>query len=379
VLVPEESLARKVTDLDGVIVPTEEAVTTAMAAGARGDLPYDKVMQKPTKVTLELVFRRQVQLIRDLVGANLHQYTLLYSDVSGEVDVMELGEDGKWRKVGTAKVGYEGEKAGLDDTLAKLTLLNRRVGERKDVSVARLDDATGAAEDASRETEAGDARLQTMYVATEGQIEVLKTTFEREKQTHEGDAQKFEDLVRTLPRLKIPQKLEKSDPDGEISYSDYARGVIHVNLGSADGIRNGQRFEVWRLHGFEKDEFVGVVEIVRMLSAHYSLATVLTLSNEDDPVRKGDKVVSQLWQDGEFLTVALHGTYEPPNEAYSKERLTELLKQAGVRVVDKVQPGTDVVILGSLLLNDEWYRRARNDLRFETMKENDVRIYVDPR
>ena len=116
-----------------------------------------------------------------------------------------------------------------------------------------------------------------------------------------------------------------------------------------------------------------------MLSAHYSLCTVLTLSNATDPVRKGDKLVSQLWQDGQFLTVALHGDYEPPNEAYSKARLIELLKQAGVNVVDKVQPGTDVVILGSNLLGDEWYRRARNDLRFETLKEDDVRLYVDPR
>src|SRR5690606_24456051 len=157
-----------------------------------------------------------------------------------------------------------------------------------------------------------------------------------------------------------------------VSYSDYSRGIVHIDLGHADGVKAGQRFEIWRLHGFEKDEFVGVVEIIRTLSPHFSLCTVLTLTNEDDPVRKGDKIVSRLWHEGKFLSVALHGSYEPPNEAYTKERLSELLRQAGVKVVDKVQPGTDLVVLGSNLLGDAWYRRARNDLRFDTLREDDV-------
>jgi hypothetical protein len=373
-------LSRQIKDAaDPIPVPPEDAITTANSNYAGKKAPFDKVMQEPTKITLELVFRKQIQLIRDLVSANLHQYNLLYSDVSGEVDVFEVGEDGKPRKVSTAWVGFEGEKKGLDKTLAELTRLSGKINERRENSVTQLDAAQAEADTATNDTDTKENRLQFMVVATEGRIDELKSKFENEKLTHEGDAQKFDDLVRNLPRLKIPQKLEKSDPDGEISYSDYARGVTHINLGHSDGVRIGQRFEVWRLHGFDKDEFVGVVEIVRMLSAHYSLCTVLTLNNADDPVRKGDKIVSQLWQDGEFLTVALHGSYEPPNEAYSEARLTELLKQAGVTVVENVQPGTDVVILGSNLLGDEWYRRARNDLRFETLKEDDVRLYVDPR
>ncbi|MEZ5992622.1 MAG: hypothetical protein R3E76_09745 [Planctomycetota bacterium] len=40
----------------------------------------------------------------------------------------------------------------------------------------------------------------------------LQTSFQNEKATHESDAQEFENLIRNLPRLKIPVKLEKSDP-----------------------------------------------------------------------------------------------------------------------------------------------------------------------
>ncbi|MCB9894887.1 MAG: hypothetical protein H6839_10590 [Planctomycetes bacterium] len=356
------------------LMPPEAALEAALADHGTNKPPVDKVMQEPTKITLELVFRKQTQLIRDLVSANLHQYNLLYADVAGEVEYVDSA--GRTQRI---SVGFAGEKASQKDTDAALDKLSAAVTRRKEDSAEKLRDAGEVAETAITETDAKETRLQLMAVANDGRIEDLQRKFESEKLTHEGDAGKYEDLIRNLPRLKIPVKLDKSDPDGEISYSDYARGVTHINLGYSDGVRIGQRFEVWRLHGFEKDEFVGVVEIVRMLSAHYSLCTVLSLTNDADPVRKGDQIVSALWHNGKFLTVALHGTYEPPNEAYSKERLTELLKEAGVRVVDKVQPGTDVVILGSNLLGDEWYRRARSDLRFDTLKEDDVRLYVDPR
>ena len=309
-----------------------------------------------------------------LVGANLHQYNLLYSDVSGKVKVLD--ENGNETDI---EIGYKGEEQSLEAIKRELAIISRDVEDNKNEGVAELRDATAVADEVEGATSSRGNTLQFMFVAAEGRIEVLQNEFQNAKITHEGDADRFEDLIRNLPRLKIPVKLEKSEPDGEVSYSDYTRGTVHIDLGHADGVKVGQRFEIWRLHGFDRDELVGVVEIVRTLSPHYSLCTVLSLTNDDDPVRKGDKIVSRLWHNGQFLSIALHGSYEPPNEAYTKERLAEMLRQAGVKVVDKVQPGTDVVILGSNLLGDEWYRRARNDLRFETMREDDVRLYLDPR
>ncbi|MCB9935091.1 MAG: hypothetical protein H6840_05305 [Planctomycetes bacterium] len=413
VAVASGDLSRQIELIDNVPVPPDSALEEAAARYAAAVKPEekaaDKVMQEPTRITLELIFRKQTQLIRDLVSANLHQYNLLFADVAGDVEWYELDEwgrikydrvlknesgqdmkdeqnrpvydriNGKPTPVGKINVGFTGERNSLESIKAALSGLSNKVGLRKTESIERLKEALEMADQGNVETTTGENRLQFMVVANDGRIEELQSKFANEKLTHEGDAQKYEDLVRNLPRLKIPTKLEQSDPDGEVSYSDYGRGVVHIDLGHADGVRVGQRFEVWRPHGFEKDEFVGVVEIVRMLSAHFSLCTVLTLTTANDPVRKADKIVSQLWHNGKFLKVALHGSYEPPNEAYSKERLTELLKNLGVEVVEKVQPGTDIVVLGSNLLGDEWYRRARSDLRFETLKEDDVRLYVDPR
>lgn len=378
VAVAEGDLSRPI-DRDADYVLPEAVVTDAVNRKANGDAPVDSVMQEPTRITLELIFRQQIQLLRDLFGANQHQYNLLFSDVAGTVEIYDYSDPEKPQKVGEVEIGFKGEEGSLTKLRTDLARISNKVETNRSESVRELEASARVADEAEGATSSRGNTLQFMFVAAEGRIEVLQNEFQNAKVTHEGDAQKFEDLVRNLPRIKIPVKLEKSDPDGEVSYSDYSRGIVHIDLGHADGVKAGQRFEIWRLHGFEKDEFVGVVEIIRTLSPHFSLCTVLTLTNEADPVRKGDKIVSRLWHEGKFLSVALHGSYEPPNEAYTKERLSELLRQAGVKVVDKVQPGTDLVVLGSNLLGDAWYRRARNDLRFDTLREDDVRLYVDPR
>lgn len=336
--------------------------------------PADKVLQKPTRITLELIFRRQQQLLRDLIAANHHQYNLLYAEVSGTTTVTLA--DGTQK---TVVLGFQGEESRMQAVRNIVDGIKSGVTQRRDISMERLRDVNESVETEITETTGRKTRLDFMVVAAVSRIEGLQAEFETEKTHHEDDGRKFVDMIRNLPRIKTPLKMDKGDPDGEVSYSDYTRGICHLDIGHAGGVKAGQRFEVWRVHGREQDELIGVVEIIRTLSAHYSLATVLALTNDNEPVRKGDKLVSHLWHNGRFLTIAMHGEFEAPNQAYTKERLAELLKQMGCRVVDKVQPGVDLVILGSNLFGDEWYRDARTDLRFNTIKEDAIRLYVDPR
>lgn len=133
-----------------------------------------------------------------------------------------------------------------------------------------------------------------------------------------------------------------------------------------------QRFEVWR-----GEQFLGMA-IVESVSGATARMRLDSPAAEAIRLAKGDQVLSRLWLPTRPLHVALHGTYEPPNETMSKAELTMRLEFAGCIVDEKVGIGTDLVILGTNLLGDEWYRKARNDLRFETMKEDDARKYFDP-
>jgi len=364
-VVAEGDLSRKISNVDGAFLPPDADVEAALNESKGGKEPSDQTMRKPTRITMELVLRRQTQLISDLVAADQHQYSLLYAEVTGTAD--------------GAPVGYLGEEKRRDDVIEKTKGLDVLVDGRRDVSNDRLGKGYDAAELAVTETRAKKSRYELLTLAADSRITALADRYEAERVAHEADSDEYKKMTRLLPRIKTPIKIEKRESDGDVTFSDYGRRVVHINLGRADGIRAGQRFEVWRLHGREQDAVVGVVEIVRSLSEHYSLCTVLSLVDDNDPVRKNDKIISRIWHKGKFLTIALHGNFEPPNQAYTAPRLIELLKQQGCKIVDKVQPGTDIVITGSGLLGDEWYRKARDDIRFETLKEEDVRVYVDPR
>ncbi|MBE7492678.1 MAG: hypothetical protein HS108_13115 [Planctomycetes bacterium] len=356
-------LSRKIQIADGTYVVPEADIDAANSDPNRE--PADQTMRKPARITMELVLRRQAQLVSDLITADQHQYSLLYAEVTGSV--------------GGVPVGFQGEEARKAQALRDISGLNGLVDGRRAVSEQRLEGALGADELALTETKAKKLNYELATQGLESNIATLAGQFETERLAHEADAEEYKKMTRLLPRIKTPIKIEKREADGEITYSDYGRRVVHINLGRDDGVRAGQRFEVWRLHGRNQDAVVGVIEIVRCLSAHYSLCTVLSLVDDNDPVRKNDKIISRIWHRGKFLTIALHGTFEPPNQAYTVQRLTELLKQQGCTIVEKVQPGTDIVITGSNLLGDEWYRKARDDIRFETLKEEDVRVYIDPR
>ena len=355
-------LGRSVEERQEFWIESEAAVT---AAAGRTDEYPEKVLRAPTRLSMELIVRMQFQTISDLVAANHHQFHLLYAEVS------ESGAD--------ARVGFGGEAARQADFKEKNETLVRLAGERNTQSGSRLDSVFSATDRADQETQNSARSLGQRVSVTETRIDELANAFEAERAAHQADADAFDRLTRSIPRIKSPIKLEKRDADAEITYSDYNRRLVHIDLGTSDGVRAGQRFEIWRFSGRDADTAIGVIEIIRTLSPHFSLATVLSLVDEKKPVARSDKAISRVWHNGRFLTVALHGSFEPPAQSYSKERLTELLRQAGCRVVEKVQPGTDIVITGSNLLGDDWYRKAKDDLRFEALREEDVRIYVDPR
>lgn len=350
-------------------LPEETLIEAAYTRWTGGDQPSDRAMKPRQAITLENILRLQMLMLDELITANVRQYGLLVGEVTGDDEV-------EGRKVGVGRFAEE-ERAK-----AIIADVDRKVGDNRERS--RL------AERAINETAKTDGDLSNLALENErnfadefnirdGQIKEDATKFEAEKLAHEADRKAFVEVVKRIARIKQQVPVKRADADGRITYSDDRRKSLHIDLGRMDGVKAGQRFEVWRYDGFEKDVMLGVIEIVRTLSDYTSLCTVLELADENTPIRKGDAIVSRIWHNGRFLSVALHGTYEPPKVAYSRERLTELLKQAGVRVVEKVQPGTDIVVTGSDLYNDNWYRQARDSLRFETISEEELRLYVDPR
>ncbi|KAA0210971.1 hypothetical protein EDM80_12765 [bacterium] len=354
---------------DEAYLPDETAIEAAYTKWTGGDQPADRAMKPRNAITLENILRLQMLLLDELITANVRQYGLLVGEITGDDEV-------EGRKVGVGRFAEEERAKAIIADVDRKVGDNRERGRLAERAINETAEADGELSNLALENE---RNFTDEFLIRDNQIKEDATKFEAEKLAHEADRKAFVEVVKRIARIKQQVPVKRADADGRITYSDDRRKSLHIDLGRLDGVKAGQRFEVWRYDGFEKDAMLGVIEIVRTLSDYTSLCTVLELSDENTPIRKGDAIVSRIWHNGRFLSVALHGTYEPPKVAYSRERLTELLKQAGVRVVEKVQPGTDIVVTGSDLYNDNWYRQARDSLRLETISEEEIRLYVDPR
>ncbi|MCC6573751.1 MAG: hypothetical protein IT462_08165 [Planctomycetes bacterium] len=346
-------------------LPAEADLEAALTNRKGGAEPKENSLKKPTVITLELIFRKQMHLLDELVSANVRQYGILI----GEVTSQEAG----YGAVEDRKTKLDAAISDLDDKIS-----NRL---KVDATSHMGEIATADGEIAGEANSRKSTTFETQNLLRTGQLATDAGKFASEMEMHKADADAYRDLARRIPRIKMPKAVPNSEWDGQITYSDDKRGTIHINLGRLDNVVAGQRFEVWRASGREKDVFVGMIEIVRTLSDYFSLCTVLVLNDNSLPVRKGDEILSHLWHKGKFLTVALHGTFNPPDQAYTKERLTALLQQAGCRVVEKLQPGTDLVITGSPrgLADDAWFKTARSDILVDTISEEMVRPYLQPR
>jgi hypothetical protein len=346
-------------------LPADGEIDSAHARYKANEVPADRAMRPQRTITLEAVLRQQMLLIDELVAADLRQYGILVGEVTGDE--------------GGVYVGRAAEIKRREDMKREVEAKSIDVKSRGNRAQGTIDGTKNADVELGNLSGELQRRFEDNFNILIGKITIEAQKFEAEKQMHEADKKAFVENLKKITKIKGQVTIKRADADGRITYSDDVRKSIHIDLGRMDGVKAGQRFEVWRYSGIDKDQMLGVIEIVRTLSDYTSLCTILALSDDAEPIRKGDAIVSRVWHAGKFLTVALHGDFEPPQQAYTKARLTELLKQAGVRVVEKVQPGTDLVITGSNLFGDEWYRNARNDLRFEILKEEEVRLYVDPR
>ncbi|MEZ5993548.1 MAG: hypothetical protein R3E76_14520 [Planctomycetota bacterium] len=132
-------------------------------------------------------------------------------------------------------------------------------------------------------------------------------------------------------------------------------------------IRVGHRFEVWR-----DGEFLTTADVIE------ADELIVECRIHEGEVRQGDTVLSVLWRPDRKLRVALHGSFDADDAPMQRADLVTALEAYGCEVWQRAEPGIDLVVLGSRLLSDEWYRRARNDLRFGTIRDDLVVDYFLP-
>lgn len=134
--------------------------------------------------------------------------------------------------------------------------------------------------------------------------------------------------------------------DGKIIGARTGVASAFINLGKKDNLQAGTVFRVRNPHS-DKVKAYAVVTRVEEERAEVSLSGIVDPIG--DYVREGDQLFNDIYSPNLPRTIFLLGRFSAP---YEKDRLATLLKRLGNKVVDKIGPGVDTVILGDDPINE---------------------------
>lgn len=134
--------------------------------------------------------------------------------------------------------------------------------------------------------------------------------------------------------------------DGKILVAKNGIPSAFINLGRKDMLQPGT---VFRVKNPNQSAVKGYATVKRVEEERAEVE----LSNFADPIgdyaKEGDLLFNELYTPRVTRTIYLMGRFTAP---YQKDQLTSLLRRLGNKVVDKMQPGVDTVILGNDPINE---------------------------
>jgi hypothetical protein len=192
-----------------------------------------------------------------------------------------------------------------------------------------------------------DNRIATVQQSLQAKNDELSTEKERA-------AAKEKDLNKEIAKhqmqnsaLVARETLRKADdvPDGKIIVAKNGIPTAFIDLGRKDLLQPGTIFRV-------KNPGSAAVKGYATVTRVEEDRAEVTLSNFVEPVgdyaRAGDQLYNEFYTPRVTRTIYLMGRFTVPN----RDDLAKLLKRLGNRVVDKMQPGVDTVILGDNPVNE---------------------------
>lgn len=135
-------------------------------------------------------------------------------------------------------------------------------------------------------------------------------------------------------------------PDGMVLDASQATGLAWINLGRVDMLPVGTTFEIIKPSTGEIKAY-GTVRNVEETRAEVRIAG---LKDRYDPVMAGDMVRNDLYSPNMSHTIYLMGRFGLP---YSRPMVKTLLENLGNKVVDKLGPGVDLILLGADSINED--------------------------
>jgi hypothetical protein len=211
-------------------------------------------------------------------------------------------------------------------------------------------------------------------------LDDLRAAKDEERKKFEMDAAALYSKISELEqRIKVltpkpPQTLMSCDPDGEIILADNKLGNAYIDLMRRDGLRVGMIFDVFRYIKGGRTKTKGKIEVKVVNDDKPSqVAIIECLEPEDDPIVKGDYIISPLFDKKKVRIFVFAG--ELVNPLYTKYEVTKKIQEMGAKVAPEVTVETDFLVAGKGAEETEQYPKAIQ-LGVIIMREEELLRYI---
>lgn len=268
----------------------------------------------------------------------------------------------------------EAEAAQNDLVKEKQSFVDMK--EKKETEITSL-------RQAKREVETAKSNLEQQFKATQARLQAQIEQERTEKQELEKKLNieiaalrsEISEKRRRIQELikKKPQTIMWVDPDGEVVLADNKLGHCWVNLGRRDGLRVASVFEVFRYIKGGRRKSKGRIEIKKIQDNLSQAAIIESLDPEDDPIVKGDHIISPFFDKREIKEFVFAG--ELTNPIYSKQEVIRMIEEMGAKVSRELSVETDFLVVGKGAEETEEYARAI-DLGITVLLETELFKYL---
>lgn len=224
--------------------------------------------------------------------------------------------------------------AAEEEKVRRLTLQHEA---REDIKQKQIDQFSTEAQTARQELETE----QTKFEQDRRQLEQDKSELAQQRtelqtqlteavETHQQEMETAGNEINSLralaeSRLSTIDELTNEEfevADGEIRIVSQRRGVVWINLGSADFLRPQVTFSVFGSDATNVSRMTrkGAIEIIDVRDDHLAEARIIE-DNIFDPLIPGDKIYTPLWHPGRQDHFALAGWMDLDGDGQSDRRL----------------------------------------------------------
>ena len=147
--------------------------------------------------------------------------------------------------------------------------------------------------------------------------------------------------IRDLLDLRL-EWLQEIKPDGKVLEVDLVNNYLIIDMGSANRVFRGLRFEVFQ---YDRGQHVrkAMVEVIEMYE-HFSRVRILeSFADKHNPITTGDLIGNPIFDRRGRATFVLAGEFE----IFNRSDLITFIEQTGGQVVDTLGPGVDFLVSGN--------------------------------